>query len=228
MLLIRSRAVLGATLLSLCLLAVPGLAQEGLVSHRDHTRVTGTVFDSTGEPITDVDIWVMNDVAPADRVRSKTRKTGTYLLRNMGNLFTRDDIEDVVFRIQFEKVGYRQVETTVRVEKNNLGIVHIVMFREDEQPQMAGLCTVLEGEVQNAKGKSVKGASVTVASPDGSFTTEAAVEKDGSYQAVLWNAPPVVKLSAAADGKSVEEEVTLNAQSEVGVIRPQSHDIVVD
>ena len=79
-------------LTTLVLLASGAHAQQGnlfsqeadlsdAAAEGDNTRLTGTAFDLEGNAMSDVTIWVTNDNAPATRVRSKSRKTGNYLVR---------------------------------------------------------------------------------------------------------------------------------------------------
>ncbi|MCY3964861.1 MAG: carboxypeptidase-like regulatory domain-containing protein [Acidobacteria bacterium] len=193
------------------LVAVPLLAQEqpvnagadlrggdvtGAVGGRDNTRVFGTILDSSGQPLSDVDIWLQNDNSPAARVRAKGRKTGTYLLRNMGRLYSRDDYEGIVLRITFERDGYRSVLTRVAVQRGGSQQVYPILFREGESMETKGVRTVLVGRVEDKRGKAVKGGGeVTITSGDGEFSAAGPIEKNGEFAVVLWDAPARVNAS---------------------------------
>lgn len=205
------------------LVAVPLLAQEqpvnagadlrggdvtGAVGGRDNTRVFGTILDSTGEPLPDVDIWLQNDNSPAARVRAKGRKTGTYLLRNMGRLYSRDDFEGIVLRITFERDGYRSVLTRVAVQRDGTQQVYPILFREGESMEPEGIRTVLVGRVENKRGKAVKGGGeVTITSGDGEFAAAGPIEKNGEFAVVLWDAPERINASFKMNKGGVREEI---------------------
>lgn len=180
----------------------------GAVGGRDNTRVFGTILDSSGQPLSDVDIWLQNDNSPAARVRAKGRKTGTYLLRNMGRLYSRDDYEGIVLRITFERQGYRSVLTRVAVQRDGSQQVYPILFREGESMEPEGIRTVLVGRVEDKRGKAVKGGGeVTVTSGDGEFTATGPIEKNGEYAVVLWDAPERINASFKLSKGGVRDEV---------------------
>ncbi|MCY3971759.1 MAG: carboxypeptidase-like regulatory domain-containing protein [Acidobacteria bacterium] len=205
------------------LVAVPLLAQEqpvnagadlrggdvtGAVGGRDNTRVFGTILDSSGQPLSDVDIWLQNDNSPAARVRAKGRKTGTYLLRNMGRLYSRDDYEGIVLRITFERDGYRSVLTRVAVQRGGSQQVYPILFREGESMEPEGVRTVLVGRVEDKRGKAVKGGGeVTITSGDGEFSAAGPIEKNGEFAVVLWDAPERVNASFKMSKGGVRDEI---------------------
>ena len=211
-------------LVSMLLLAAPALAQDpgpvnvggdlrggdvtGAVGGRDNTRVHGTILDSAGNPLSDVDIWYQNDNMPAPKLRAKGRKTGTYLLRNMGRVFSREDYEGIVLRITFERNGYRSVVARVAVQRDGTQQVYPILFREDESMEPEGVRTVLIGRVENKRGKAVKGGGeVTVTSGDGSFEATGKIEKSGDFAVVLWDAPERVNASFKMTKGGVRDEI---------------------
>lgn len=205
------------------LVAVPLVAQEqpvnagadlrggdvtGAVGGRDNTRIYGIILDSSGKPLSDVDIWLQNDNSPAARVRAKGRKTGTYLLRNMGRLYSRDDYEGIVLRITFERDGYRSVLTRVAVQRDGSQQVYPILFREGESMEPEGIRTVLVGRVENKRGKAVKGGGeVTLTSGDGEFTATGPIEKNGEFAVVLWDAPERVNASFKMNKGGERDEI---------------------
>ncbi len=180
----------------------------GAVGGRDNTRVFGTILDSSGNPLSDVDIWLQNDNSPAARVRAKGRKTGTYLLRNMGRLYSREDYEHIVLRITFERNGYRSVLTRVSVQRDGAQQVYPILFREGESMEPEGVRTVLVGRVEDKRGKAVKGGGeVTVTSGDGDFTAAGPIEKNGEFAVVLWDAPDRVNASFKMKKGGARDEI---------------------
>ena len=144
----------------------------GAVGGRDNTRVFGTILDSGGNPLPDVDIWYQNDNMPAPKLRAKGRKTGAYLLRNMGRVYSREDYEGIVLRITFERDGYKSVVARVKVQRDGAQQVYPILFREGESMEAEGVRTVLIGRVEDKRGKPVKGGGeVTITSGDGAFST---------------------------------------------------------
>lgn len=180
----------------------------GAIGGRDNTRVFGVILDSSGKPLSDVDIWLQNDSSPAARVRAKGRKTGTYLLRNMGRLYSRDDYEGIVLRVTFERGGYRSVLTRVAVQRDGSQQVYPILFREGESMEPDGVRTVLVGRVEDKRGKPVKGGGeVTVTSGDGEFTATGPIEKNGEFAVVLWDAPERVNASFKMNKGGVRDEI---------------------
>ena len=114
----------------------------GAVGGRDNTRVFGTILDSSGKPLPDVDIWFQNDNMPAPRLRAKGRKTGTFLLRNMGRIFSREDYEGLTVRVTFERNGFRSVIARVAVQRDGSQQLYPILFREGESMEPEGIRTV--------------------------------------------------------------------------------------
>lgn len=180
----------------------------GAVGGRDNTRVFGTILDSSGNPLPDVDIWFQNDNMPAPRLRAKGRKTGTFLLRNMGRIFSREDYERLTVRVTFERNGFRSVIARVAVQRDGSQQIYPILFREGESMKPEGIRTVLAGRVQNSRGKPVKGGGeVTVASGDGSFQASGPIEKNGEFAVVLWDAPERVNVSFRMTKGGVRDEI---------------------
>ena len=180
----------------------------GAVGGRDNTRVFGTILDSAGNPLPDVDIWFQNDNMPAPRLRAKGRKTGTFLLRNMGRIFSREDYEGLTVRVTFERDGYRSVIARIAVQRDGSQQLYPILFREGESTEPAGIRTVLAGRVQDRRGKPVKGGGeVTVASGDGSFQASGPIEKNGEFAVVLWDAPERVNVSFDMAKGGVRDEI---------------------
>ena len=198
-----------------------GADTTGTITDRDNTRVGGTVYDASGKPLPDVDIWVANDASPSQRMRTRTRKTGSYLARGLGPLYTERDVYGVVLRVSFELPGHRLVEAKVAVEKNALGALYPVLYREGEEPPGAGrLHGRLIGVVTGANGKPVREATVRVrAADEPGFAVETVTGKDGRYELLLWNAPAKVELQVSAAGQQ-------ELRREVVFDPPQRPDIV--
>lgn len=196
---------------------------DGAVGDRDNSRVQGTVFDSEGNPMSDVQIWAMNHNSPADRIRARTRKTGTYLLRNFGRIYARDDIYGVTMRVQFERDGYQSVEVVADVEKNGLTRVFPVMYAEGETVAMSGICTMLVGRITNAKGKGVKGATLRVTSDD--FAAEAEASKSGEFEILLWNVPSQVTLEVESSQGSKSLPIEIQTPPRADVFLTQTVDV---
>lgn len=180
----------------------------GAVGGRDNTRVVGTILDSSGNPMSDVDIWYQNDNMPAPRLRAKGRKTGTFLLRNMGRVFSREDYEGIVLRITFERDGHRSVVARVAVQRDGLQQVFPILFREGESMEAEGVRTVLVGRVENKRGKPVKGGGeVAITSGDGEFTATGPIEKNGEFAVVLWDAPARVNATFKMTKGGTRDEI---------------------
>ena len=222
------------------LVAAPALAQDpgpvnvggdlrggdvtGAVGGRDNTRVHGTILDSSGNPLSDVDIWYQNDNSPATRLRAKGRKTGTYLLRNMGRIYSREDYEGIVLRVTFERDGYRSVVARVAVQRDGAEQFFPILFREGESMEASGVRTVLVGRVEDKRGKPVKGGGeVTVTSGDGTFEATAEIEKNGNYAVVLWDAPERVNVSFNMAKGGVRDSIVEIQQSRQPDIAEAQH-----
>jgi hypothetical protein len=231
-------SLLGGTLvafLSLFFLPLPGAAQDtgadlrgadvtGGVADRDNTRVHGTIFDSSGDPLTGVQIWVMNDKAPANRVRAKGRKTGSYLVRGLPRLYTRDDVYDIDLRVLFEKDGYQSVETVVHVQKDAVAQVYPIMLREGETDPRTSMSALLVGQVVDDKGKPVKSAKLrfSAVSEGGDLDIETTAEKDGTFEVLLWQAPQQVKVEVTSSQGNAEIVANLAASPNPLAILAQS------
>jgi hypothetical protein len=199
-----------------------GADTTGTITDRDNTRVGGIAYDSSGKPLPDVDIWVANDASPSQRMRTRSRKTGGYLARGLGPLYTEHDIYGVVLRLTFELPGHRMVESKVAVEKNELGTLHPILFREGEEPPSGGdrMAVALSGLVTGKNGKPARGAAVRVSvAEDPSFAAETVTAKDGRYEVLLWNVPTKVQLEVSANPDSLRREVVFDP--------PQRRDQVV-
>ena len=195
----------------------------GAVGGRDNTRVFGTILDSSGNPLPDVDIWFQNDNMPAPRLRAKGRKTGTYLLRNMGRIFSRDDYEGITVRVTFERNGFRSVIARVAVQRDGSQQLYPVLFREGEAMESQGIRTVLAGRVQNSRGKPVKGGGeITITSGDGTFQASGPIEKNGEFAIVLWDAPERVNASfRMTKGGSRDDIIELKPSPQADVVVAQ-------
>ncbi len=195
----------------------------GSAGGRDNTRIFGTIFDSSGNPLPDVDIWYQNDNMPAPRLRARGRKTGSFLLRNMGRIFSREDYEGLVVRTTFERNGFETVVVRVSVQRDGSQQVYPILFREGESTEVSGVRTVLTGQVRNKRGKPVKGGGeVLVTAGDGSFETTGVVEKNGEFAVVLWDAPEIINASfQMRKGGSRDEIIELQPSPRADVAVPQ-------
>lgn len=221
-------------LLLLLLLATPLDAQQqgvditGTVTDRDNTRVSGTVYSPAGEPMTDVDIWVQNDDAPADRLRAKTRKTGTFLARGLARLYNERNHTGIALRLTFEKPGHQSVTAVLAVPKNELGTVHPILWPEGSEPRTDEIFLELYGQVTDARGKGAKGARIRVSGVEGDFAAETAAAKDGSYSLLLWRAPSVVRIEVEASGATFSEEVALTPAERSDLVQLARRDFTLE
>ena len=205
-----------------------GADTTGTITDRDNTRVGGIVYDASGKPLPEVDIWVANDASPSQRLRARTRKTGAYLARGLGSLYTERDVYGIVMRVTFELPGYRMVEAKVAVEKNELGILHPILFRSDEQPPSAPdrLTASLSGVVMGKNGKPAREAVVKVsAASDPAVAAQATTAKDGRYELLLWNVPTTVQLEVAAGQDSLRRDVTFDPPARRDVVEVATLDL---
>lgn len=205
-----------------------GADVTGGVSDRDNTRVMGTAYDSAQQPLTGVQIWVANDTAPATRVRSKTRKTGSYLVRGLPRLYTRDDLYDIDLRVTFEKSGYQTVEAVVNVQRDGLVHVYPVMLKEGEADPRTQMSVLLAGQIVDGNGKPVKGAVLKLSDPSGGdLSLEVPAEKDGTYEVFLWQAPSQLQLSVSSPKGSTEVVANLAASPNPRAILAQTVDLTI-
>jgi protocatechuate 3,4-dioxygenase beta subunit len=204
-----------------------GTDTTGTITDRDNTRVLGAVYDAQGNPLSDVNIWVANDDAPAQRQRTRTRKTGTYLARGIGPLYTEYNVEGITLRLTFEKDGHQTVEATVGVRKNEIAALHPILWPQGVEPAMDGVCVVLTGRVTDARGKPARNATVKVTSgQDSELAVEAPTSKDGAYELLLWNAPRQVRLEVAAAGEpSWSQEISLSDPARLDLVQVATFDV---
>ena len=170
----------------------------------DNTRLMGTAFDLEGNPMSDVLIWVVNDDAPAFRVRSKSRKTGNYLVRGMGGLYPRVDQTGIVARASYEKEGYEIVEARVPLNRNAFERVYPILAPAGQKPAIEGVCAVLVGTVSNRKGKGVKGAVVEIRDGGEIIATSEETKKNGEFEILIWHSVAEVDLVISAPGGDPE------------------------
>ncbi|HVS14394.1 MAG TPA: carboxypeptidase-like regulatory domain-containing protein [Thermoanaerobaculia bacterium] len=223
-------ALLAAGLVSARQLPEPdnvGTDGTGTITDRDNTRVQGIAYDPEGNPLADVQIWVANHDAPAERQRTRTRKTGTYLARNLGPLFTEFNVQGVSLRLTFEKDGHQTVEATVGVRKNELGTLHPILWPQGVGPEMDGVCVVLTGRVTDARGKPARNATVKVASAeDPALALETTTAKDGSYELLLWNVPRQVRLEVNAPGEApFTQPIALSEPTRLDLVQVATFDV---
>ncbi len=202
------------------------VAQTPPAVDRDNTRAMGRVFTPAGEGLSNVEIEVRNAKSPAQMIRARTRKGGDYLIRNLGNVFSREDYDGIVIRLRYESPGYEVLETELGIRRDGLEELYVVMQPEGGA-EMEGICTVLRGRVTNSKGKKVKAPQISV-SGGGTELAQATGEKNGDYEIVLWNAPPQVemKITSSAGDKAVT--LDLQAPADPHAFLPQSFDIQLD
>jgi hypothetical protein len=198
-----------------------GTDTTGTITDRDNTRVGGTVYDSSGQPLPEVDIWVANDASPSQRMRTRTRKTGSFLARGLGPIYTERDIHGVVMRVSFDRPGHRSVEAKVAVQKNELGTLYPILYREGEaMPAADRLHVNLSGVITGANGKPAREATVRArAAGEPALAAETVTAKDGRYELLLWNAPTTVELEVVTPGQpELRREVVFDV--------PQRRDLV--
>ncbi len=204
---------------------------EGTIADRDNTRVMGTVYDSQGNPLPKVAIWVANDEIPATRMRSRTRPDGGFLVRSIQRLYT-DRPEDrlgIVLRLTFEKEGFRTLVVVAPVARNSLLDVLPVLWREGETPQLDGWCALVQGTVTSAGGKGVKNSTVAITSPlDPDLRVETETDKSGSYRVLIWNAPASLTVTAMAGGLSTAKDLNLVGTPRTDMVASVTQDLVLD
>lgn len=170
-------------------------------TERDNTRVMGTVRDAFGNPINEIEIRVRNNDAPANELIFRTRKTGTYLVRDVSRLWSLENVTGITLRLRFEAVGLEPFETTVGVAKNGLAELHPILWEPGEEKKLGGWCVIVQGDVTDSKGKKLKKGSIVFTSKENpEFRVETEVSK-GHYEALLWAAPADVSLTLTADGE---------------------------
>ncbi len=171
----------------------------------DNTRLMGTAFDLEGNPMSDVLIWVVNDDAGAFRVRSKSRKTGNYLVRGMGGLYPRIDQVGIVARASYEKEGYETVEARVPLNRNGFERVYPILAPAGQKPALEGVCAVLVGTVSNREsGKGIKGAVVEIRDGGELIATSEETKKNGEFEILIWDSAAEVDLVISAPGGDPE------------------------
>lgn len=214
---------------------LPPRQQEGTdltggVRDRDNTRVTGMVYGPEGEPLTDVDIWVSNDDAPAHRLRAKSRKTGSYLVRNMVRLYTEHNLQGINLRLSFEKPGYQTVETRIGVARNELATVSPILWPEGVEPRSPGARMLLSGRIEDARGKPVSRATVTVTvAGDGERLAETTAAKGGEYELLLWDVPEQLELEVTPPGGDpVVRPLTVEAGARADLVLHGSFDVALE
>lgn len=169
----------------------------------DQTRVFGAVYDSSGEPMPRVDVRVFNDRAPANEVRTRTRKTGSFVARGFGALYTDRDGYGLMARVRFERDGYRTAQVVTAVEKNNGRELVVVLWREDEDPEsFEGRSVLLRGRVQDARGKKVRNATVEAVAPDGVVLGQTTSDRSGQYELLVWAGPDRYDVRASSAGST--------------------------
>ncbi len=174
---------------------------EGSVSDRDNTRVNGTVFDSRGNPLSKVEIWVANDLLLTSRLRFRTMSDGVYRVRNIGRIYTDEDVLGIVLRMSFNREGYQSFTALAAIARNGAADLHPILWPEGESPVADGWSVFVQGRVSDEKGKGVKKAKVTLTSASGSeVLAETTTAKNGSYRALLWTAPASLVVSVSAPG----------------------------
>ena len=223
---------------SLVLLATPLVAQDsgqdmrgadisGGIGDRDNTRVHGTILGSDGEPMPGVQIWVMNDNAPANRVRANSRKTGTFLVRGLPRLYTRDDVSDITLRVLFEKTGYESVEAVGQVNKDAVLTIFPVMFKEGEADPRTRMTALLTGKVVNPKGRPIKDAVLQITDPLGELDLTVEAERDGTFEILLWEAPGEVDITVTSGKGETSLQAQLSPSPNPRAILPQTLRILV-
>ena len=213
---LRARAlIIPVTLLATALVAPPLSAQvdRDNFAQRDTTRVGGTIYDSQGSPIPKVELWVMNDNAPADRTRGRARATGTYLVRGLGRLFTDRDMEGIMLRLTYSAAGYESVTHTIAAPVNNYSELFPILAKPGEDLTAMGWCLLLRGQVSRGGKKGIRDAAITVTSPDEpGLNVQATTEKDGTYEALLWNVPASLVITASSGGTEKTEDMLIGGE----------------
>ncbi len=213
--------------------APPGesdFAGYGTGTNRDKTRVFGTVYDSSGTPLAQADVRVKNDQAPADEVRARSRKTGTYLARSLGSIYTERDLEGIRIRVRYERDGYQPVEIVSGVAKNDGVEINPILWRiGEDSATMTKWAVIVTGNVVNAKGKKVKGATYTLTSPvDDSLKVEGKAEKDGTFRTLLWGGPNTFLLTVQGGGATKEIPFRIDGNPRTDVVTELRHEVRLD
>lgn len=201
----------------------------GGVNDRENTRLMGTVFDTAGTPMPDVLIWVVNDEAPAQQARARTRKTGNYLVRGMASLYTERDVYGITARARFEKEGYKTVIARIGISKNGVERLYPVMIPEGEMFDPEGFLAVLVGSVVNAKGKGVKGVVVEAWHDGQQLAASDPTKGSGEFELVLWDVGESVELVAKSKGGvETRSQVALSPRPQVDVLVAQPVNLVME
>lgn len=201
----------------------------GAISDRENTRLMGTVFDTSGQPMPDVLIWVVNDEAPAAQARSRTRKTGNYLVRGMANLYTEHDVYGITARARFEKEGHQTVTARIGISKNGVERLYPVMIPEGEEFAPEGFLAVLVGSVVDTKGKGVKGVVVEALQDGERLAVSEPTKGNGEFEFVLWDVGEMIELVATTKkGDRFESAVPLSPRPQVDVVLAQPVNLVVE
>lgn len=206
-----------------------GWSVDGTVTDRDNTRLNGTVFDPHGKPLSKVEIWVANDLLLTSRLRFRTMGNGEYRVRNLGRIYTEEDVLGIVLRVSFSREGYQPFSALAAVERNGAAELHPILWPEGESTAPAGWCAFVLGRVTNTEGKGVKKATVTLTSAAGSeVLAEARTAKNGSYRALLWNAPASLIVSASAPGFNAgQEPLVLEGTPRSDMVATVTRDLVL-
>ncbi|REJ75096.1 MAG: hypothetical protein DWQ36_05985 [Acidobacteria bacterium] len=197
-------------------------AGSDLVSGRDNTRLMGTVFDVAGNPMTDVMVWVVNDAAPAEQARSRTRKTGNYLVRGMAGLYTERDVNGIIARARFEKDGHETVVARIGIPKNAVERLNPILAPAGQPVVLDGHAAMFVGQVVDEREKGIKGAVVRVLEEGEAIATSEPTKGDGEFEVVVWNAAAELVLEASADGRESRLEVVLEPPPQPDVVPVRS------
>ena len=205
---LRARApfLIPLTLLAIALIAPPLPAQVNTdnIAQRDTTRVGGIIYDSQGNPMPKVELWIQNDNAPADRSRGRSKATGAYLVRGIGRLFTERDLAGIMLRLTYEAEGYEPLTVIVPAPVNT----YTELF-----PILAKPGLLHRGKVSRGGKKGLRDAVITVTSPeDPGLNVQTTTAKDGTYEALLWDVPSSLLVTASSGGNEQTEEMLIGGE----------------
>ncbi len=195
---------------------------------RDNTRVMGTVRDGFGNPINEIEITVRNDDAPASQLIARTRKSGTYLVRDISRLWSRENVTGITLRLRFEGDGLEPFESTVGVAKNGLAELHPILWENGQEKNLGGWCVIVKGTVSDNRGKKVKSANVVFTSRQNpEFRVEVEAKK-GEYEALLWAAPDTIDVAVEIDGDSaIQDAISFGSDPVTDRVRVALKDFVL-
>ncbi len=211
----RAPFVIAIAWMAFALVTPPLAAQVNTdnIAQQDSTRGGGVIYDSQGNPMPKVEMWIQNDNAPADRARGRSRATGAYLVRGIGRLFTERDMAGIMLRLTFEAEGFESLVLRVAAPVNTYTELSPILAKPGEDLSAMRPCLMLRGKVSRGGKKGIRDVVVTVSSPDDpELAVQATTAKDGTYEVLLWGAPPSLVVTATNGSDEQTKETSTGGQ----------------